>query len=1241
MKRLHIAALFVVLILSPGRPGFTGPPTCATENGDINGDGATDLSDVVFSLAFSFQGGPAPVPFCVAPGTGENCAVENGDTNGDGARDVSDSVYSLLFSFHGGPEPVPICPVKPGPCDDMDGDTDSDGVCGLDDNCPEQANVDQADRDGDGMGDVCDSSPVDDRALVAYWPLDTNWSDEWAGHDLVPWRPDGGFSPAPFPRGGDNGSYGPTAELEDNGAVDPALTGVPADSGVTIAGWVFLTSNSTGGVLFGFGESEWNQPSLLVRVDWGFLAVRAYNTSARYARIGDNCWHHVALVAPPGFGDGEPLLFFLDGVETEPGTVERGIDGTMAIDVPSLEGTVFGRPFSIGQFERESADEMRVDEVRLFSRALQAEEVALLATATGEGDACANPPPPDWAPGPRCTFPEDPPTPQVELTIRVLSDDTIVVVTDLNPWLDTRLAEHCGVFLRAMEQNAAAILDWQFNFNYRFAVAETLVHYRPFVLAGLGQADHIRVGALDENPELPTQTWLWPQSVGEYKAPRQRPEGGRWHTDSSEVVYFSYLRLPFRMEPGRTYRVADSWGNSAEILYDDRTSISWALKVDQVGYLRQGGEKYAYLGAWLGPGGAMDLGRFAGEPFSLRSVEDNKEVFQGVVRLRTNDLEWRENPLTGETVYELDFSGFNQPGSYYVQVDGLGRSWPVQIGDHVLGEAHYVHTRGLYHQRCGVELSSELTPWNRPACHTETYQGGFPPDSDDYADHADEGWGFRDEQGNHVSYSSFGAVEITATDEVLDGVHGGWHDAADYDRRTFHFTIVRDLTATWLLFPDNFADGQLNIPESGNGVPDLLDEAAVGVEVWRRAQREDGGVGTWIEAVRHPAAVPPAEDELRYYLSLATRNSSLHYARHAALAGRALVQAGDEVRGQRFIDSAVAAYTFGTDDNVRVSVAFQAADETQHTWTEPPSPDPGRIVQAAVQLWLATSQTRYRDAMDDPDLAEAFALEVLHLHWRTEPYDVIDVALEPDRFPEGWGDAARARILEIAEDWVARQETLPYRKLWYDLDHGYFGLMGWGQNGFKPILNLVAAWRLSGEDRFRDKALLAVNWMHGGNPQGRVNTTGLGQNQIATLLHIHSLTDDIAEPVPGMTLFAYTGGIDYTARSRVWGLFYSGRDGFDFDSVSIAQLPPPWDDTELTEGQISEIVYATVPLWRRFNLMENANVPQTEFTVHATIGPAAATVGALMNPGWMPDEELLQRAPKDGAALSVGRLYQP
>jgi MYXO-CTERM domain-containing protein len=43
-----------------------------------------------------------------------------------------------------------------------DGDVDMDGVSNADDNCFETSNADQANMDGDGLGDVCDPCPVDE-----------------------------------------------------------------------------------------------------------------------------------------------------------------------------------------------------------------------------------------------------------------------------------------------------------------------------------------------------------------------------------------------------------------------------------------------------------------------------------------------------------------------------------------------------------------------------------------------------------------------------------------------------------------------------------------------------------------------------------------------------------------------------------------------------------------------------------------------------------------------------------------------------------------------------------------------------------------------------------------------------------------------------------------------------------------------------------------------------------------------
>jgi len=165
MQRLLIASLMLVLSLGMGSLGVAGPP-CADDNGDVNGDGFRDLSDAVYSLAFSFQGGPDPVEFCFPAGPKEeDCARANGDVNGDNGIDLSDPIYNLAFLFQGGPPPVDICPNLGGPevCNDNfdnDGDdlTDCDDVedCAAAVNCVPEAICDNNVDDDDDGGTDCE-----------------------------------------------------------------------------------------------------------------------------------------------------------------------------------------------------------------------------------------------------------------------------------------------------------------------------------------------------------------------------------------------------------------------------------------------------------------------------------------------------------------------------------------------------------------------------------------------------------------------------------------------------------------------------------------------------------------------------------------------------------------------------------------------------------------------------------------------------------------------------------------------------------------------------------------------------------------------------------------------------------------------------------------------------------------------------------------------------------------------------
>lgn len=364
---------------------------------------------------------------------------------------------------------------------------------------------------------------------------------------------------------------------------------------------------------------------------------------------------------------------------------------------------------------------------------------------------------------------------------------------------------------------------------------------------------------------------------------------------------------------------------------------------------------------------------------------------------------------------------------------------------------------------------------------------------------------------------------------------------------------------------------------------------------------------------------------------------------HAASLARALQRANAADQARVWIDSARRAYDFAAssfDAHARVSVAMKLG-EVNVTWTEAPQVNGGQQAQALAQLWLATGDTAFFDALNTPQMTQAFRGEVDSLYWRTTGFEFVDAVLNADKFPGGWADYARTGIVNQALDWLRWMEADAYRHVWYAPGEGYFSLMGWGIHGFRHIPDLIAAWRVTGESRFRAAALLAVDWMHGANPQGRVWTTGLGKNFVVHPLHLPADSDGIADPVPGITIYGSNLGLPFDARSVVYGLFLDAQPNLGFAGASLAQLPPPWNDTSPSLNAIADILYSNIPVWRRITNLEAANPPQMEFTVEETISPAMAVTGCLLGPGWMPSEQLRHRQPRTEAELRDSLWYQP
>ncbi len=89
-KNFNLFALAIVVAFI----GLTATMAAGSDLcGDANADGTTDISDVVYLIAYIFSGGSAPQPLVA------------GDANHDGTVDISDVVYLIAYIFSGGAAP--------------------------------------------------------------------------------------------------------------------------------------------------------------------------------------------------------------------------------------------------------------------------------------------------------------------------------------------------------------------------------------------------------------------------------------------------------------------------------------------------------------------------------------------------------------------------------------------------------------------------------------------------------------------------------------------------------------------------------------------------------------------------------------------------------------------------------------------------------------------------------------------------------------------------------------------------------------------------------------------------------------------------------------------------------------------------------------------------------------------------------------------------------------------------------
>ena len=486
------------------------------------------------------------------------------------------------------------------------------------------------------------------------------------------------------------------------------------------------------------------------------------------------------------------------------------------------------------------------------------------------------------------------------------------------------------------------------------------------------------------------------------------------------------------------------------------------IKVDQVGYL-SGAPKVALVAS-----------KTAAKEFTVRSAT-------GAVVFRAPLPSPVDDPDSGDRVQAADFSALSTPGKYYLDIPGVGRSWEFAIGPDIYARAWYLAMRSYYGMRCGtaVDLGPEFPGFRHAACHLE---GAWHPSSGKTGPRASK---------------------------------AGWHDAGDYGRYIVNSGITTGtLLWTWEMFAP-IRGVKLNLPETGNGTPDILNEIRWNLEWMLTMQDEDGGVWQKQSSEGFTGFIMPEKDKLVSYVigsgaePFKTSCATADLAAVMAIAARAY-KPFDAVFAAKNLRAAEQAWTWiGKFPNVRFRnpkpvVTGEYGDgncSDEALW-------------AAAELFRTTGGAEYQK-------------------YFLEHYAGFNSSIRANQPPEGWNDVAylglwtyvlgggknadataaiRKASITAADQIVERTRANAYRHSM--TSHDYV----WGSNGVAANygMQLLVANALQPKPAYVQAALDNLHYLLGRNAFSLSWVTQVGENPYRHPHHRPSGGDTNPEPWPGL-----------------------------------------------------------------------------------------------------------------------------
>jgi endoglucanase len=489
-------------------------------------------------------------------------------------------------------------------------------------------------------------------------------------------------------------------------------------------------------------------------------------------------------------------------------------------------------------------------------------------------------------------------------------------------------------------------------------------------------------------------------------------------------------------------------------------SLSTDIRLNQLGFLPNAQKLAAVVNAQV-------------DSFKVMTTDLSTIVFDGQM------LPPVYYSSSGEDVRLADFTLVTTPGHYVLVVDELGKSFPFEIGSHVFSDISKSTLKSYYFNRASTPILSEFAGvYARDAGHPDTAVVVLP---------------------SAASANRPAGTKISTP--------GGWYDAGDYNKYIVSSGIsVFTLLSAYETYPSYYDTLAINIPESNNNIPDILDEALWNIRWMMTMQDEDGGVyNKTTDANFGPSWMPSAFNETRY-VTAKTTAATLDFGAIMAMTARIYRPYNAELADSA-LHMAKLAWKWAK-DNPKIpffNPSAQGGFPAINTGGYGDSTFDDEFTWCAAELYITTGESEYYNAIS---FDVAFGVP----GWPVVgTLALLSLIVNQDALtPVADIEMIKSKFLNTVSGPRNNAVNSPYRipgDFYYWAGNNAFA--NWG-------MCFMQAFRLTGDASYFNAAVATLDYLLGKNATTYSFVTGEGSK---TPMHIHhriSTADGITDPVPGL-----------------------------------------------------------------------------------------------------------------------------